>query len=135
MSQNDLDVFTIRGLLGILRILERRIENTKGFSEQAKNLIGSHKDRIDKMMLDIRLAPLRPGDAEANYDKIDTWFADGFCNLILYLEKRLKHSAEMDVFTEAKLKSYITKLNEIIKAFDDKERTSISDSSSITCDG
>ena len=134
MNQNDLDVYTIRGMLGILRMLERRIENVKGFSDQAKNLITSHKDRINKMMLNVEIAPYIYSDAEVDHDKIDTWFADGFCNLILFLEKRLKHSAPMDAFTEAKLKSYITKLNEIVKVFDDQERISIRDTSSVTCD-
>lgn len=124
MTQSELDVFTIRGMLGTVRILDRRLQNGSGFSQQAKNMItGNHPGIVD-IFLKIVSSPTITGEDEVNYDKIDTWFADGFCNLILFLEKRLKHSAPMDVFTEAKLRSYSKKLTEILEAIDDPTKPS-----------
>jgi hypothetical protein len=104
MTQDDIDVFAVRGFLGIVNLLEDRIrENNNGLCNTALIELTETEIRFRKIVKEIMKRRTVTLSEEASMDRLDRWFSHGFANLLGYLESRLKQGPPMKEVDQARI--------------------------------
>ena len=97
VTQEELDLFAIRGFCGIIRLLEDRIrDNPAGFTPVIKKEISEMEVRFRAIYAHIMTRGTIRQDQEMDMLRLDRWFVGGFGNLITYLERRLQSGPPME---------------------------------------
>jgi hypothetical protein len=86
----ELDVWALRGLAGVLKILEARLRADCGFGPHAQSLATLAKRRLDEVCEQIAARPQEKyPDALSSVASVDKWFVDGLNGFNNHLANRL----------------------------------------------
>lgn len=116
LSWEELDIFSIRGFCGIVRLLEERLkENSNGIPEATQKELQevSHRfQRIVSGLSERKYVDL--GEETLLIQRIDRWFAGGFCNLITFLERRIQSGPPVEDPERSRLIHELSRSNKLI---------------------
>jgi hypothetical protein len=87
MNQSSLDIWEVRGLSGIIRMLEARADDPVKYTPQTRAALASYIDRLQKVLDKMEVG--EDSDATSDVERMDRWFATGLDSLGSYLHQRI----------------------------------------------
>lgn len=88
IQQSNLDVWEIRGLGTIVRILVDRLNQSTPYTTQTVSVLKSYVTTLDNILKQVELRQGADCDPLSDVERLDKWFCTGFENLVKFLEVR-----------------------------------------------
>lgn len=95
MKQSSCDVFEVRGLAAITRILGERVNEPVAYTPQTVQVMRVYVNTLQKILADMEAKQGADTDPMSDIERMDRWFMTGFDNLLQYLDDRIKDGPPM----------------------------------------
>ncbi len=95
MKQSTLDVWEIRGLDAMTRILGARTGEPVSYTQHTVQNMRVHVANLQKILAHMEQNQGADSDPASDMYRMDRWFCTGFNNLLQYLNDRLKEGPPM----------------------------------------
>lgn len=89
MNQSSCDIYEIRGLGAITRILGERLDEPVAYTPQTVQVMRVYVNTLKKILEGMEAKQGADTDPMSDMDRMDRWFVTGFNNLLQYLSDRV----------------------------------------------
>lgn len=130
MNQSHCDVWEIRGLLTIIRILGERAEAGVPYTDHTVACLAGYVAQLRKLLELMAANQGADTDPMSDIDRMDRWFVTGFGNLLEYMAIRLVEGPPMSECYRAQLILMMQRCHVTINTTRDPKTKETSDESS-----